>query len=67
MHGNLYGIDVHLDRLLVSAKRARIVSRWSKEELKKIVSDTAAASNQTEAYIRMWLTAGKYFLLGYNG
>src|SRR5512142_342663 len=42
--GKLYQLDRHLDRLLKSAALARIDPPCSRERLRKIILDTAAAS-----------------------
>jgi 4-amino-4-deoxychorismate lyase len=57
-HGMLYQLDPHLDRLLRSAELARIPLPFSREELRQIILDTAAASRQREASVRYWLSAG---------
>jgi 4-amino-4-deoxychorismate lyase len=57
-HGMLYQLDPHLDRLLRSAEAARIPSPFSREQLRQIVLDTAAASHQQDGSVRYWLSAG---------
>jgi 4-amino-4-deoxychorismate lyase len=57
-NGMLYQLDPHLDRLLASAKMARIPLPFPREQLRQIVIDTAAASRQREASVRYWLSAG---------
>jgi len=57
-HGMLYQLDPHLDRLLRSADAARIPSPFSREQLRQIVLDTAAASRQQDGSVRYWLSAG---------
>jgi 4-amino-4-deoxychorismate lyase len=57
-HGMLYQLDAHLDRLIRSAQGARIPLPFSREELRRIILDTAAASRQRDASIRYWLSAG---------
>jgi 4-amino-4-deoxychorismate lyase len=55
-----YGIDFHLDRLLKSAKLARITPRYTKSEMRTIILSTiAAAGRQEDVFVRFWLTAGR--------
>ena len=58
--GKLYGLSMHVDRLLRSATSARIdTSRWSKEELVNILLQTVAASGKRDGvFLRYWLSAG---------
>ena len=57
-HGMLYQLDQHLDRLIRSAQGARIPLPFSREELRRIILDTAAASGQRYGSVRYWLSAG---------
>src|SRR3989454_11091147 len=57
-HGTLYQLDPHLDRLLRSAQSARIPLPFSREQLRQIILDTAAASRQRDGSVRYWLSAG---------
>ena len=57
-HGMLYQVDPHLDRLIRSAHGARISLPFSRQELRQIILDTAAASRQREGSVRYWLSAG---------
>src|SRR5438552_7000451 len=57
-HGTLYQLDPHLDRLLRSAESARISLPFSREQLRQIILDTAAASRQRDGSVRYWLSAG---------
>ena len=57
-HGMLYQLDAHLDRLIRSAQGARIPLPFPREELRRIILDTAAASRQRDGSIRYWLSAG---------
>jgi 4-amino-4-deoxychorismate lyase len=56
--GKLYQLDRHLDRLLRSAALARIPLPFARDELRRIILDTAAASGRREASVRYWLSAG---------
>jgi 4-amino-4-deoxychorismate lyase len=56
--GMLYQLDPHLDRLIRSAQGARIPLPFSREELRHIILDTAAASRQRNGSVRYWLSAG---------
>jgi 4-amino-4-deoxychorismate lyase len=57
-HGMLYQLDDHLDRLLRSAEMARIPPRFSREQLRRIILETAAASGRRDGSVRYWLSAG---------
>ena len=57
-HGMLYQLDAHLDRLIVSAHGARIPLPFSREQLRQIIVETAAASRQRNGSVRYWLSAG---------
>lgn len=57
-HGMLYQLDPHLDRLLRSAECARITLPFPREELRRIILDTAAASGRRDGSVRYWLSAG---------
>jgi len=56
--GMLYQLDPHLDRLLKSAGGARITTLFSRERLREIILQTAAASRRREGSVRYWLSAG---------
>src|SRR5678815_3498438 len=58
MHGMLYQLDPHLDRLLKSAEGARIALPFSRQQLRQIILATAAASRRREGSVRYWLSAG---------
>jgi 4-amino-4-deoxychorismate lyase len=47
-HGMLYQLDPHLDRLIKSAAGARIPLPFSRERLRQIILETAAAGRQSE-------------------
>ena len=58
--GRVYGLDMHLDRLLRSAGLARIKPAFTKEELREIVLATVAAAQEREGvFVRFWMSAGK--------
>jgi 4-amino-4-deoxychorismate lyase len=57
-HGMLYQLDAHLDRLQRSAESARIALPVPREQLRRIILDTAAASAKRDASVRYWLSAG---------
>ncbi|MGH7930763.1 MAG: aminotransferase class IV [Candidatus Binatia bacterium] len=56
--GMLYQLDPHLDRLLQSAESARITLPFPREQLRRIILDTAAASSKRDGSVRYWLSAG---------
>jgi hypothetical protein len=60
--GKAYGLNIHLDRLRVSAKSARIaeISDADSDRLRDIVLQTIAASGKRDGvFVRMWLTSGR--------
>ncbi|CEM11150.1 unnamed protein product [Vitrella brassicaformis CCMP3155] len=57
-NGNLYRVDIHLDRFLKSAATARIAHKWTKDDLRSIIQQTAAASGKKTANLRYWMGAG---------
>lgn len=58
VHGMLYQLEPHLERLLRSAALARIPLPFSRDQLRRIILDTAAASGRRDASVRYWLSAG---------
>ena len=56
--GMLYQLDPHLDRLIKSAGGARIPLPYSREQLRQIILETAAASRRRDGSVRYWLSAG---------
>ena len=55
-----YGLSFHLDRLLLSAQKARIDHNYSKAELKNIILRTLSVANKSDnVFVRFWLTAGR--------
>ena len=56
--GMLYQLDPHLDRLLKSAGGARIPLPFPREQLRRIILETAAASRRRDGSVRYWLSAG---------
>uniref|UniRef100_A0A0E0DNS9 Uncharacterized protein n=1 Tax=Oryza meridionalis TaxID=40149 RepID=A0A0E0DNS9_9ORYZ len=66
--GYLYELDSHLDRLLVSASKAKISSPFSRETLRAILVQMTAASKCRNGSIKYWLSAGPGdFLLSPKG
>ncbi|KAK4255843.1 hypothetical protein QN277_008787 [Acacia crassicarpa] len=56
--GYLYELDVHLDRFLNSASKAKISSPHSRSALRSILIQLTAASKCKKGTIRYWLSAG---------
>lgn len=56
--GTLYRLDVHMDRLLTGAALARIEHSWTKEDLIRMVIDTASQARVKDGAVRYWLSAG---------
>ncbi|KAI3753722.1 hypothetical protein L2E82_25783 [Cichorium intybus] len=68
LDGYLYELDGHLDRILVSASRAKISSPFPKSTLRTILIQLTAASNCKKGTLRYWLSAGPGdFLLSPSG
>jgi 4-amino-4-deoxychorismate lyase len=57
-HGMLYQLDLHLDRLIRSAHGARIALPFTRERLRQIILEAAAASGRREGSVRYWVSAG---------
>ncbi|EEF39127.1 D-amino-acid transaminase, chloroplastic isoform X2 [Ricinus communis] len=56
--GYLYELDVHLDRFLRSASKARITSPFPRSTLRSILLQMTAASKCKKGTLRFWLSAG---------
>ncbi|XP_055824854.1 D-amino-acid transaminase, chloroplastic-like isoform X1 [Solanum dulcamara] len=56
--GYLYELDVHINRILRSASKARIASPFTFSELKSILIQLSAASKCRKGTLRYWLSAG---------
>ncbi|KDP45859.1 hypothetical protein JCGZ_15303 [Jatropha curcas] len=56
--GYLYELDVHLDRFLRSASRAKITSPFPRSALRSILIQMTAASKCKKGTLRFWLSAG---------
>eukprot|EP00937_MAST-01D_sp_MAST-1D-sp2_P001730 g1730.t1 len=56
--GKLYRLNVHLDRFLGSAERARIEPPLPRERMVDAIIATVAASGKRNAGVRYWLSAG---------
>src|SRR3990170_3074529 len=58
VEGRIYDLDAHLDRFMRSAKASRLEVKPDREEMRRIVIQTAAASGAREGSIRYWLSSG---------
>lgn len=58
LNGYLYELDVHLNRFLRSASKARITSPFDRSTLRSILVQLAAASQIKKGTLRYWLSAG---------
>lgn len=64
----LYELDVHIDRFLKSASKAKISSPFSRSALRSILIQLTAVSKCKKGTLRYWLTAGPGdFLLSPTG
>ncbi|XP_057949260.1 D-amino-acid transaminase, chloroplastic-like isoform X2 [Malania oleifera] len=57
-NGYLYELDVHLDRFLRSASKAKISSPFSRSALRSILLQLTAVSLCKKGTLRYWLSAG---------
>lgn len=51
-------LDQHLDRLMISADKIGLMSRWSKSEVRDIVLETLRIADQSETLVRLYLSRG---------
>ncbi|CAI9088717.1 OLC1v1023136C1 [Oldenlandia corymbosa var. corymbosa] len=58
LDGHLYELDVHLNRFLRSASKARIVPPFPQSKLRSILIQLSAASQCRKGTLRYWLSAG---------
>ncbi|KAK1439614.1 hypothetical protein QVD17_05434 [Tagetes erecta] len=58
LDGYLYELDGHLDRILVSASKAKITPPFPKSTLKSILIQLTSASKCKKGTLRYWLSAG---------
>uniref|UniRef100_A0A2P2QPC3 D-amino-acid transaminaseic isoform X1 n=1 Tax=Rhizophora mucronata TaxID=61149 RepID=A0A2P2QPC3_RHIMU len=58
LDGYLYELDVHLDRFVRSASKAKISSPFPRSTLRSILIQMTAASKCRKGTLRFWLSAG---------
>ncbi|XP_008226423.1 PREDICTED: D-amino-acid transaminase, chloroplastic-like [Prunus mume] len=58
LNGFIYELDVHLNRFLRSASKAKISSPFPRSTLRSILVQLAAASQIKKGTLRYWLSAG---------
>ncbi len=58
VNGMMYELEPHLDRFLRSASLARIPLALSREQMRQIILETAAASGRRQGAVRYWLSVG---------
>ena len=56
--GNIYDLEAHLDRFLLSAEQSKLRLPGSREEMRDIIVKTTAASGRRDGAIRYWLSSG---------
>jgi 4-amino-4-deoxychorismate lyase len=56
--GNIYDLEAHLDRFVLSAARSKLRLAGSREEMRDIIVKTTAASGRRDGAIRYWLSSG---------
>ena len=58
IHGRVFRIERHLDRLEFGARTLLLTLPYSRQEIRTIVEDTVRAFGESEAYIRLVVTRG---------
>jgi|SRR5262245_46713773 len=58
VNGRIYDLEAHLDRFLRSAERSKLALAGSRDEMRSIIVNTAAASGLRDGAIRYWLSSG---------
>jgi len=58
VNGRIYDLEAHLDRFLGSAERSRLALPCSRDEMRRIIVQTTAASGRRDGAIRYWLSSG---------
>ncbi|RPI53009.1 MAG: D-amino-acid transaminase [Acidobacteria bacterium] len=58
VNGNIYDLDAHLDRFLLSAERSKLRLAGSRQEMRDIIVKTTAVSGRRDGSIRYWLSSG---------
>jgi 4-amino-4-deoxychorismate lyase len=58
VNGNIYDLEAHLDRFLLSAERSKLRLPGTREEMRDIIVKTTAASGRRDGSIRYWLSSG---------
>jgi len=56
--GKIYDLEAHLDRFFRSVGLSKLALPGSREELRDIIVQTAAASGRRDGSIRYWISAG---------
>jgi 4-amino-4-deoxychorismate lyase len=56
--GRIYDLDAHLDRFLGSAARSKLRLPGTREDLRRTIIQTTAASGRRDGSIRYWLSSG---------
>src|SRR6188768_2883934 len=58
VNGRIYDLEAHLDRFLGSAERSRLSLPGSRDDMRRIIVQTTAASGRRDGAIRYWLSSG---------
>ena len=56
--GKIYDLEAHLDRFVRSAGLSKLPLPCRREEMREIITRTAAASGQRDGSVRYWISAG---------
>ena len=59
IEGRLYALDDHLERFFRSAALARLRLPFPREQVRRVVLETAAAGRKMDGHVRYWLGAGR--------
>ena len=58
VEGKIYDLEAHLDRFVRSAGLSKLPLPYRREEMREIITRTAAASGQRDGSVRYWISAG---------
>ncbi len=56
--GRIYDLEAHLDRFLRSAEQSKLTLPGSRDDMRRIIIETTAASGRRDGAIRYWLSSG---------
>jgi 4-amino-4-deoxychorismate lyase len=56
--GRLYQFRRHVDRLLASARKSLIATKWSADEIVSLAKETVSVSGARDCSLRLWISPG---------